>query len=91
MRANVYSRRRVRKDGTVRTAWYVLVDGPKHPDGRRNQRWRGPYPSRRDASRARAGILASGQVRMKPASVVTTLSEWILDEIDGRRQGTNNG
>jgi integrase len=46
----------VKKDGT---RWYVVVDLPRGPDGRRRQKWHGGYMTRKDAEAAQATIVSN--------------------------------
>jgi integrase len=79
MQGHIHKRVHRCRDGRETVRWYVVVDVPRHPDGRRRQRWHGGFRTRREAEVVRAKIvneLHDGRYVI-PARV--TLTEWIRD------------
>lgn len=72
-------KRQTGKGGKVR--YYVIVEGPRDPDGSRNRRSHGGYDRKRDARDALARILSRAQrgdyVEPSRRTVATFVDEWL--------------
>ena len=81
-----------RKTGQDRVLWYAVVDGPRHPDGRRRQDWGHGYRTRREAERELNRKLSSIEDGSYVAPSALTLSAYVerhwLKAIRGRVKPT---
>ena len=92
MTGHVRRRRLKLASGETKTLWYVVVELPNRPDGRRHQKWHGSYSTRREADQARARLVGELQDGSYVEPSRLTLEEWIdgswLRQIDSRAKPT---
>ena len=65
------------KDGRTTVNWYVVVDLPRGPDGKRRQKWHGGFRTRKKAEAARIEILRAMNTGTYVEPTTTTLAEWV--------------
>lgn len=79
MRGHIHKRVRKNQAGKETTLWYVVVDVGVKTDGRRQQKWHGGFPTRREAEVERAKIVND----VHRGSYVTpdrlTLAGWVRE------------
>ena len=79
MQGHIHKRVRTCKNGRVSTLWYVVVDVPRHADGKRRQKWHGGYRTKRAAEAIRARLIheLSTGYYVEPSTM--RFDEWLWD------------
>ena len=88
MQGHIRKRVHTNKNGKTSTTWYVIIDLPRGPEGKRRQKWHGGYRTRRDAEAARAKIVHEYNTGTYVEANAITLAEWVthhwLPTVEGR-------
>lgn len=77
MQGHIHKRVRSTKDGKQVTAWYVVVDLNRGPDGRRRQKWHGGFRTRREAEVAKAKLVNEVHGGTYIEAGKSTLTDWV--------------
>lgn len=77
MQGHIRKRTHRTKDGRTTVNWYVVVDLPRGPDGKRRQKWHGGFRTRKEAEAARIEILHAMNTGTYVEPTTTTLAEWV--------------
>jgi integrase len=77
MQGHLRKRTHTTKAGRQTTTWYVVIDLPRHADGRRRQKWHGGFGTRREAEAAKAKIVHEFHTGSYVEPNSTTLSDWV--------------
>ncbi len=79
MQGHIHKRVRICNNGRVSTLWYVVIDVPRHADGKRRQKWHGGYRTKRAAPAIRARLIheLSTGYYVEPSTM--RFDEWLWD------------
>ena len=80
MQGHIRKRVHTTKSGRITTNWYVIIELPRTPDGKRRQKWHGGFSTRREAEAARAKLVneVNRGTYTEPTSI--TLTDWARNQ-----------
>ncbi len=79
MQGHIHKRVRTCKNGRISTLWYVVVDVPRHADGKRRQKWHGGYRTKRAAEAIRARLIHELSTGFYVEPSTMRFDEWLFD------------
>jgi len=79
MQGHLHKRVRTCKSGRVSTLWYVVVDVPRHADGKRRQKWHGGYRTKKAAETIRARLLHEMSTGYYVEPSTMRFDEWLFE------------
>ncbi len=79
MQGHIHKRVRTCKSGRVSTLWYVVVDLPRHADGKRRQKWHGGYRTKKAAEAVRARLIHELSTGFYVEPSTMRFDEWLFD------------
>jgi len=79
MQGHIHKRVKTCKNGRVSTLWYVVVDLPRHADGKRRQKWHGGYRTKKAAEAIRARLIHELSTGFYVEPSTMRFDEWLLE------------